>query len=154
MTSSKLEKLFKQKILTIIATKYYLTPLLIECISACIILFLTHFFLSFFQETGVTAFAHFDEYLERYERYDTLEAFLDKFQRLVIHRTYYGYLDDDYGNNDNWVGTSYPAISMPKMPNDQCQNMTDVQTIQLVYNDSQENRKLGTYLRAQLLPSY
>ena len=48
MTSSKLEKLFKRKILTIIATKYYLTPLLIECISACIILFLTHFFSSLF----------------------------------------------------------------------------------------------------------
>ena len=103
--------------LTIIATKYYLTPLLIECIFACIILFLTHFFLVFFfKETGVTAFAHFDEYLERYERYDTLEAFLDKFQRLVIHRTYYGYQDDDYENNDNWVGTSYPAISIRVRP--------------------------------------
>ena len=34
--------------LTIIATKYYLTPLLIECIFACIILLLTQFFLVFF----------------------------------------------------------------------------------------------------------
>ena len=32
--------------------------------------------------------------------------------------------------------------------------MADVQTIQLVDNDSQENRKLGTYLRVQFLPSY
>ena len=50
-------------------------------------------FLSYFlQATGVTAFAHFDEYL----RQQRLEAFVEKFKTSVFHRTYYGYEDEDY----------------------------------------------------------
>ena len=44
------------------------------------------------QATGVTAFAHFDEYL----RQQRLEAFVEKFKTSVFHRTYYGYEDEDY----------------------------------------------------------
>ena len=46
----------------------------------------------FLQATGVTAFAHFDEYL----RQQRLEAFVEKFKTSVFHRTYYGYEDEDY----------------------------------------------------------
>ena len=46
----------------------------------------------FLQATGVTAFAHFDEYL----RQQRLEAFVEKFKNSVFHRTYYGYEDEDY----------------------------------------------------------
>ena len=52
-----------------------------------------HFFISafYFQATGVTAFAHFDEYL----RLQRLEAFVEKFKTAIFHRTYYGYEDED-----------------------------------------------------------
>lgn len=49
------------------------------------------------QETGVTAFAHFDEYL----RLQRLEAFLSKFYKLLFHRTFYGYKDEN-SNEDQW----------------------------------------------------
>ena len=55
-----------------------------------------HLYFSFFQETGVTAFAHFDEYL----RIQRLEAFLNKFYQLIVHRTYYAYEDDDAAGED------------------------------------------------------
>ena len=45
----------------------------------------------FFQATGVTAFAHFDEYL----RLERLEAFVEKFKTAIFHRTYYSYEDED-----------------------------------------------------------
>jgi len=48
------------------------------------------------EETGVTAFAHFDEYL----RIQRLEAFLNKFYQLIVHRTYYAYEDDDAAGED------------------------------------------------------
>ena len=50
-----------------------------------------------FQETGATAFAHFDEYV----RLQRLEAFLHKFHQLIIHRTYYDY-EDENDNSDDW----------------------------------------------------
>jgi len=49
------------------------------------------------QETGATAFAHFDEYV----RIHRLEAFLEKFQQLVINKTYYDY-EDENETDDNW----------------------------------------------------
>ena len=51
-----------------------------------------------FQETGVTAFAHFDEYV----RIQRLEAFLSKFYKLIVHRTFYGYEDEGDQNDDQW----------------------------------------------------
>jgi hypothetical protein len=45
----------------------------------------------------VTAFAHFDEYV----RIDRLEAFLNKFNQLIIQWTYYGY-ENDNENSDQW----------------------------------------------------
>ena len=45
----------------------------------------------FFQATGVTAFAHFDEYL----RLERLEAFVEKLKTAIFHRTYYSYEDED-----------------------------------------------------------
>ena len=49
------------------------------------------------QATGVTAFAHFDEYL----RQQRLEAFVEKFKNSVFHRTYYSYEDEDL-NSELW----------------------------------------------------
>ena len=49
------------------------------------------------QATGVTAFAHFDEYL----RQQRLEAFVEKFKNSVFHRTYYSYEDEDF-NSELW----------------------------------------------------
>ena len=51
----------------------------------------------FLQATGVTAFAHFDEYL----RQQRLEAFVEKFKNSVFHRTYYSYEDEDL-NSELW----------------------------------------------------
>ena len=48
------------------------------------------------QATGVTAFAHFDEYL----RLQRLEAFVEKFKTAIFHRTYYSY--EDYENYEDW----------------------------------------------------
>lgn len=48
------------------------------------------------EETGTTAFAHFDEYL----RHERLEAFFNKFYKLIVNRTFYCYEDDSSNNYD------------------------------------------------------
>ena len=54
------------------------------------------YYLLFSQETGTTAFAHFDEYL----RHERLEAFFNKFYKLIVNRTFYCYEDDSSNHYD------------------------------------------------------
>merc|ERR1711974_52692 len=89
------------------------------------------------EETGVTAFAHFDEYL----RIQRLEAFLHKFQQMILHRTYYGY-EDENENPDNWEWCEDSSEEEDSINDEDSDLFSDI-TLQLVGGYKEESGKGG-----------